>query len=402
MQDHEDGGAKAGAEPVLTRRQLGGLVVTLGAASLLSVSSAARRLGRLRRDRFRAREGARTAVRVQLVSRRSRGVGPGEGSRLARSCGVRHHSRERVVDRLHEGQPEGPRPARAGLLGVRPHRREPGAGLARLRLLHVGVLDVHRHLDLLGRLGERGADPRARTRRSSTRRTATGSRSTARSTSRRSSTAASSSGSRTCCRRTLTASRSLGRWRPSPRTTASRAGSSTRRPPAPTPPWPSGWWPSSPTCTGTASRVLWYDAMTESGSVGWQGALNANNDAFFARVRPDVRRLPVVHGESRLVGDVREGHGPRAGRALRGHRHRRAAVRHPVGHGCDLPGQGGVGSVGGAVPAGLHADGYGGPEPVPRAGEPLLGRRGRRPVQLHAGRRRAGAACRPRSPSTRR
>ncbi len=39
MQDHEDGGAKAGAEPVLTRRQLGGLVVTLGAASLLSVSS---------------------------------------------------------------------------------------------------------------------------------------------------------------------------------------------------------------------------------------------------------------------------------------------------------------------------------------------------------------------------
>jgi endo-beta-N-acetylglucosaminidase D len=31
------------------------------------------------------------------------------------------------------------------------------------------------------------------------------------------------------------------------------------------------------------SRVLWYDAMTESGSVGWQGALNANNDAFFAK-----------------------------------------------------------------------------------------------------------------------
>jgi endo-beta-N-acetylglucosaminidase D len=31
------------------------------------------------------------------------------------------------------------------------------------------------------------------------------------------------------------------------------------------------------------SRVLWYDAMTESGAVGWQGALNANNDAFFAK-----------------------------------------------------------------------------------------------------------------------
>ena len=31
------------------------------------------------------------------------------------------------------------------------------------------------------------------------------------------------------------------------------------------------------------AKVLWYDAMTESGAVGWQGALNANNDAFFAR-----------------------------------------------------------------------------------------------------------------------
>lgn len=31
------------------------------------------------------------------------------------------------------------------------------------------------------------------------------------------------------------------------------------------------------------SRVLWYDAMTESGAVGWQGALNASNDAFFAQ-----------------------------------------------------------------------------------------------------------------------
>ena len=28
--------------------------------------------------------------------------------------------------------------------------------------------------------------------------------------------------------------------------------------------------------------VLWYDAMTESGAVGWQGALNPSNDAFFA------------------------------------------------------------------------------------------------------------------------
>lgn len=30
------------------------------------------------------------------------------------------------------------------------------------------------------------------------------------------------------------------------------------------------------------SRVLWYDAMVESGAVSWQGALNASNDAFFA------------------------------------------------------------------------------------------------------------------------
>lgn len=34
---------------------------------------------------------------------------------------------------------------------------------------------------------------------------------------------------------------------------------------------------------GRGSRVLWYDAMTETGAVGWQGALNADNDAFFAQ-----------------------------------------------------------------------------------------------------------------------
>src|SRR5206468_12680713 len=27
--------------------------------------------------------------------------------------------------------------------------------------------------------------------------------------------------------------------------------------------------------------VQWYDAMNESGAVGWQGALNSSNDAFF-------------------------------------------------------------------------------------------------------------------------
>lgn len=28
-------------------------------------------------------------------------------------------------------------------------------------------------------------------------------------------------------------------------------------------------------------RIMWYDAMTESGAVGWQNTLNSNNDAFF-------------------------------------------------------------------------------------------------------------------------
>ncbi|MGI8868634.1 MAG: endo-beta-N-acetylglucosaminidase [Mycobacteriales bacterium] len=32
----------------------------------------------------------------------------------------------------------------------------------------------------------------------------------------------------------------------------------------------------------TGTTVIWYDAMTESGSVGWQGALDSENDAFFA------------------------------------------------------------------------------------------------------------------------
>ncbi len=37
-------------------------------------------------------------------------------------------------------------------------------------------------------------------------------------------------------------------------------------------------------------QVMWYDAMTESGSVGWQGALNASNDWFMS-----YNAAPVSH-----------------------------------------------------------------------------------------------------------
>ncbi len=132
-------------------------------------------------------------------------------------------------------------------------------------------------------------------------------------------------------------------------------------------------------------EFMWYDAMTESGSVSWQDALNSNNDAFLqeggTRVS-DSMFLDFGWGSAaHVIPHARPRAGTQRVRAVLGHRHRGERLQQRRQLERRVPGRAAARDVARHLPSGVDLEVVRVARRLPHPRLAVLGGRQRRPVQ---------------------